>query len=81
MYTDSVSDLLSNQCYIGFIIRFDEFFLAQGEKVILIKILTSKKQLDTTLRVYLFVKNVGATSPLCITGRLYLRQKQHTTCF
>lgn len=27
-----ISDLLSNQRYIGSIIRFDEFFMAQGEK-------------------------------------------------
>ena len=27
-----ISDLLSNQHYVGFIVSFDEFFMAQGEK-------------------------------------------------
>jgi len=27
-----INDLLSNQCYIGSVISFDEFFLTQGEK-------------------------------------------------
>ena len=46
-----ISDLLSNQRYIGPIISFDEFFLAQGEKGKRSNI-DEERPSGTTLRVY-----------------------------
>lgn len=50
-----LSNLLSNQKYIGYIISFDDFFLAQGEKskrATSMKIPTNARSPGTTLRVY-----------------------------